>query len=92
MPAVIRRITLAAGTLTPVTKPGGSAYNQVAIGNGTATTVFVYSGDTPEEDTDNFLKIAPGNERLIRFSSRNSEDVIVYLKSTPGGEVVLVWG
>jgi hypothetical protein len=92
MAAVIRRMTLAANTLTILPKPAGSGYIQVSIGNACPDMLFVYSGDTPAEDTDNFLKIGPGADRLIRFNVRGSEDAIVYLKSQRGGEVVLIWG
>jgi hypothetical protein len=90
--AIIRRITLAPAILTPLEKPAASDYLQVDISNAGTGTLFVYSGDTPIEDVDNFLKIAPGASRLLRFRSRSSAEVIVYLKTASGGEVVLVWG
>jgi hypothetical protein len=92
MAAIIRRLTLAADTMTPLPKPGGSDYMQVDVSNAGTSVLFLYSGDTPVEDVDNFLKIAPGASRLLRFRSRSSTDPIVYLKSASGGEVVLVWG
>lgn len=92
MAAVIRRITLVAATMTPLYKPGGSNYAQVDIANAGTSMLFIYSGDTPEEDTDNFMKIAPGSSRLLRFNAQSSVDPIVYLKNANAGEVVLVWG
>lgn len=92
MSAVIRRVVLVADTLTPVSKPGGSAYQQVSVLNGTGAVLFIYSGDTPVEDVDNFVKVANGMERLIRFQAARSNDIIFYLKSASGGDVALVWG
>lgn len=92
MSAIVRRIALVADTMTPITKPGASNYQQLSILNGTGGVLYVYSGDTPEADVDNYVKIANGAERMIRFASRQSTDIIVYLKSVAGGDVCFVWG
>lgn len=92
MSAIIRRVTLAPATLTPVTKPASVNAHQVEVSNSTGSVLFVYSGDTPVEDVDNFLKIPIGQEHLLRYRVINQDDVLFYLKSAAGGEVVLIWG
>lgn len=89
---MIRRMTLAADTLTTVNRPS-VAYREVLVGNATDDDLYVFSPDAVTGDeTDRHVLVGSGMDRLIPLDGGASLKNVLKLKSTPGGEVVLIWG
>jgi hypothetical protein len=87
----IRRQSITGGAFTSITSP--IACSSVAIGNAGTDDLTVYSLDAEDGDTDRHLIIPPGFERQIRTSEGWREGaVVVKLKRTSTGDVVLIWG
>lgn len=83
----IQRLTLAAATLTPIA-PLMDA-REVSIGNGTGALLEVHTNS----DGTEYLTIAAGVEKPFASSMLlyRRDHVAFWLKSTPGGLVILTW-
>jgi hypothetical protein len=84
----IQRLTLGAGVFTAI-RPM-AVFASVSIGNGTADDLQVHTN----EDQTEYLIIAPNFERSVPVNTVGAfafPEVAFWLKSTPGGTVVLLW-
>jgi hypothetical protein len=87
----IDRLTLGAGVRTPVVPP--RVCQAVSIGNATGADLKVYSHSGEADDASHYLVIVDGFERPISVLKHLFQrgDAGLWLESTPGGLVVLIW-
>jgi hypothetical protein len=84
----VQRLTLGAGVFTAIRPP--AVFAAVSIGNGTAADLQVHTN----EDQTEYLIIAPDFERSVPvdiLGAFASPEIAFWLKSVPGGTVVLLW-
>jgi hypothetical protein len=82
------RVTLSAATLTAIVPP--QAATQCIVANGTAADVELHTAD----DSTEYRVIPSGYERAVRAFQLHGfrhDETAFWLKSTPGGLVILEW-